>query len=95
MKVVHTKSELRAARAGLRGRVGFVPTMGALHAGHMALAAAARAQCDSVVASIFVNPTQFGNAQDLATYPDLLEQDLAQLRAEGVDLVFVPDAAEM
>ena len=95
MKVVHSKSNLRAARALLPANTGFVPTMGALHAGHMALVEAAQAASDAVVVSIFVNPTQFGNPEDLAKYPDTLEADLAILKAAGVDLVFCPTAAQM
>ena len=95
MKVVHTKSDLRAARALLPANTWFVPTMGALHAGHMALVQAARAASDAVVVSIFVNPTQFGNPEDLAKYPDTLAEDLAQLEAAGVDLVFCPTAGQM
>ena len=95
MKVVHTKSDLRAARALLPANTGFVPTMGALHAGHMALVQAARAASDAVVVSIFVNTTQFGNPEHLAKYPDTLAEDLAQLEAAGVDLVFCPTAGQM
>lgn len=95
MEVVKTKSALRSARASLKGQTGFVPTMGALHAGHMALVEAARDRCAHVVASIFVNPTQFGNAADLEHYPQTLADDLDKLEAAGVDLVFVPNAAEM
>lgn len=95
MKIVKTKSELRRARPALQGKIGFVPTMGALHAGHMALVEAAKAACDSVIVSIFVNPTQFGDAADLENYPNTMEADLAHLRAAGVDLVFCPDAADM
>ena len=95
MKIVTTKADLRTDRARLPGRVGFVPTMGALHAGHVALADAARTACDSVVASIFVNPTQFGDPSDLAAYPSTLDADLEKLRAAGVDLVFTPDPAEI
>lgn len=95
MEVVKTKSALRSARASLTGQTGFVPTMGALHAGHMALVEAARGRCAHVVASIFVNPTQFGNAADLEHYPQTLADDLDKLEAAGVDLVFVPNAAEM
>ncbi|HTF59023.1 MAG TPA: pantoate--beta-alanine ligase, partial [Actinomycetes bacterium] len=75
--------------------VGFVPTMGALHAGHRALLARARAESDVVVASVFVNPLQFGPAEDLASYPRDREADLAVLEAEGVDLAFVPAEGEM
>ena len=95
MEVVKTKSALRSARASLTGQTGFVPTMGALHAGHMALVEAARGRCAHVVASIFVNPTQFSNAADLEHYPQTLADDLDKLEAAGVDLVFVPNAAEM
>ncbi|HQW80590.1 MAG TPA: pantoate--beta-alanine ligase [Pseudomonadota bacterium] len=80
-------------RDGLR--VGFVPTMGNLHAGHYSLIAAARAQCDRVVASIFVNPTQFGPNEDFATYPRTMDADAAGLAAAGCDLLFVPDTAAL
>jgi pantoate--beta-alanine ligase len=88
-------------RAGLAPRreagesIGLVPTMGALHRGHMALVAAARQECRRVVVSIFVNPKQFGPNEDLAAYPRREEADLAMLRAAGVDLAFVPGAAEV
>src|SRR6476469_4361925 len=75
--------------------VGLVPTMGALHAGHRRLLEIARADTDVVVASIFVNPTQFNRAEDLDHYPRTLDQDLDVCRAAGADLVFAPSAAEM
>lgn len=75
--------------------LGLVPTMGALHAGHLALVAAAQAECASVVATIFVNPTQFGPAEDLARYPRPLADDLAALEAAGVAAAFVPSVEEM
>src|ERR1700761_7012374 len=98
MQVLSTVKEMRAACRALRreGRsLGLVPTMGALHTGHIALVRAARAQCDTVAASIFVNPTQFGPNEDFAKYPRTFEQDGAMLEREGADLVFAPTAAEM
>lgn len=75
--------------------IGFVPTMGALHAGHRALIRAARLACDAVVVSIFVNPTQFGPTEDLSKYPRQLGLDRSLCRAEGVDVVFAPDRDAM
>jgi pantoate--beta-alanine ligase len=83
--------EWRAARL----RVGLVPTMGAIHAGHLALAAAARSQCDRVVASLFVNPKQFGPSEDFAAYPRNEAADRAAFARGGVDLVFAPTVDEM
>jgi pantoate--beta-alanine ligase len=76
-------------------RLGFVPTMGALHAGHLSLLHAAKNSCDAVAASIFVNPTQFGPHEDLAKYPRPFEQDRVLLEREGVDLLFAPTVEEM
>ncbi len=76
-------------------RVGFVPTMGALHAGHLALAGEARRRARLVVASVFVNPTQFGPNEDLSRYPRDLEGDLAKLASSGVDAVFAPEPGEL
>ncbi len=93
MEVVHTIPELRAAvaRARQAGRtIGFVPTMGCLHEGHLALVRRAKAETGFVVVSIFVNPTQFGPAEDFAEYPRTLEADVAGSAAAGADLVFAP-----
>lgn len=100
IKLVTTAAELRAESARLllekRGSSqGLVPTMGALHTGHAALARAAVEQNDVVVASIFVNPLQFGEAADLERYPRTLDADMALLDAEGVDLVFAPSVDEV
>jgi len=90
MKTVTTLAEFRLARKELPGPVGFVPTMGYLHAGHISLAERAKSECASVVASIFVNPTQFGPTEDLAKYPRDLPRDLALLEGAGVNLVWTP-----
>ncbi len=88
---------MRAAsrEAKSRGRLGLVPTMGALHEGHLSLVRAARAQCQTVAVSIFVNPTQFGPNEDLAKYPRSFERDRELLEREGVDLLFAPSTEEM
>jgi pantoate--beta-alanine ligase len=98
VREVASSAELRAATDAARQRgagVGFVPTMGALHAGHRALLARARAENRFVVASVFVNPLQFGPAEDLASYPRDREADLAVLAGEGTDLAFVPAEGEV
>lgn len=96
--IVRTIAELRAAIRSFRAAgesVGLVPTMGALHDGHLALARTAKRSCDRVVASIFVNPTQFGAHEDLASYPRDEAQDIALLQSVGTDLAFIPDAREI
>lgn len=98
MHICPTKSDIRAALAPVRAAgktIGLVPTMGYLHDGHLQLVRAAKAACDVVVATIFVNPTQFGANEDLSTYPRDMERDLALLRAEGVTAVFTPTPDEM
>ncbi len=98
MKTLSEPDELRAAVAEARraGRsVGFVPTMGALHAGHLSLVRRAREECGLVVVSIFVNPKQFGPGEDLARYPRRLEADRELLAAAGADILYVPEAARL
>jgi pantoate--beta-alanine ligase len=97
MQVATTISEMRAVCAALktRGPLGFVPTMGALHEGHLSLVRAARTRCAGVAVSIFVNPTQFGPNEDFAKYPRSLEKDRAMLDAVGVDALFTPSVEEM
>ena len=101
MQICTTPSEMQAACGELRERtiaqttLGLVPTMGALHAGHLSLVAAAREQCDLVAASIFVNPTQFGPKEDFAQYPRTFKSDRDQLEAAGVHILFAPSAETM
>ena len=98
MKTVHSVRELRAAVAAARRqglRIGLVPTMGNLHAGHIALVDTARQHADFVVASIFVNPLQFGAGEDLDTYPRTLAEDSRQLNEAHCDLLFAPSVGEM
>ena len=98
MKICNTIEDMRAAcRAARHGgkRLGCVPTMGALHEGHLSLVRAAKAACDVVAVSIFVNPTQFGPTEDLTKYPRTFERDRELLESEGVELLFAPAVEEM
>lgn len=98
MRIVEKVSEMqqlsRELRAG-KNLLGFVPTMGALHEGHLSLVRRAQSECAAVAASIFVNPLQFGPAEDFAKYPRTFDSDCEQLAAEGVAVLFAPTAAEM
>ena len=96
MKVIYTVADLRSALANHKGeQIGFVPTMGALHAGHLSLVERARKECSVVVVSIFVNPTQFNDKGDLAAYPRTLPADLELLSPIGPDYVFAPSVEEV
>ena len=98
MKTVTSIAEMQGVCRDLRATgsvLGLVPTMGALHEGHLSLVRRARSECDVVAASIFVNPLQFAPGEDFARYPRTFESDCRLLEAEGVDILFAPDAAEM
>src|SRR5271167_4388280 len=98
MKICKTIDDMRATSLAARRegkRLGFVPTMGALHEGHLSLMRAAKAKCDVVAVSIFVNPLQFGPSEDLARYPRTFERDRELLEKEGVSFLFAPTPEEM
>ncbi len=97
MEIIRTVAELKAKQSKAReaGSVGLVPTMGALHAGHLSLIERARKENDTVAVSVFVNPTQFNNPQDLTTYPRTEEADVALLEKAGVDYAFIPSVEEI
>lgn len=95
MQILTTAAELRQELDKQNGTVGFVPTMGALHAGHIALVERCRRECDTVVVSVFVNPTQFNDPNDLLKYPRTPEADCALLEKAGTDFVFMPSVEEI
>jgi pantoate--beta-alanine ligase len=95
MKVIETIAQMKAERRKLVGSVGFVPTMGYLHDGHISLVHKARSENLSVIVSIFVNPTQFGPQEDFAAYPRDTKRDLSMLEKEGANIVFMPSVEEM
>ena len=98
MRIIRSVSAMSAYSRALHRegvRIGFVPTMGALHEGHRALIRTARLQCDAVIVSIFVNPTQFGPHEDFSRYPRQLKQDTKMCREEDVDVLFAPSREAM
>ena len=95
MKILRSIKECKEWRDSVDGSLGFVPTMGALHRGHVSLFKISKNNCDNTIVSIFVNPTQFGPGEDLESYPKTIDKDLTYLQQENVDAVFLPSANEL
>ena len=95
MKIIKKVSDFRNLLSNVQGPIGLVPTMGALHEGHVALLKKARADCSTIVASIFVNPTQFNVEDDYLNYPKNPSQDLEIMEGQGVDIIFNPELKEV
>ncbi|OGW22025.1 MAG: pantoate--beta-alanine ligase, partial [Nitrospinae bacterium RIFCSPLOWO2_12_FULL_47_7] len=95
MNIIRSVKEMKEWSGQAQGRIGFVPTMGYLHEGHLSLVKKSKISCDFTVASIFVNPAQFGANEDLSSYPADLESDKEKLEAAGVDVLFLPTRNEI
>ena len=95
MQIVNSISEFNKVRNALMGSIGFVPTMGALHHGHLSLLQASQLSCDYTVASIFVNPKQFSPNEDFNSYPRTIDEDISQLQSLGIDILFLPSEDEI
>src|SRR4051794_20520767 len=94
MKILRTRSDVFKYKKSLKAKtIGFVPTMGALHSGHLSLVRASKKKCDLTLASVFVNPTQFGANEDFDRYPRVENEDLQLLKAEKIDAVFIPKSS--
>ena len=95
MKIIKTASEFSVWRNSQSQTIGFVPTLGALHQGHLSLIFTSKQQCDLTIVSIFLNPTQFSENEDLDSYPNTLDRDIRRLEDLSVDVLFLPDKKEM